>query len=180
MRLPARSCASGSDPFSEWTRTDTIPFDANARYMATLHHDHAGRAEIHAKGAPECLLSMCASQRTADGGEAPLDPESLESRGGDHRRSGPARARACGAIGSPGPSRSEHGGHRWRAGAARASRADRSAARRGNRRRRRMPWCGHSGENDHRRSRRNRGGDRPPGRPAESGRVCSREPRSNR
>ena len=64
-----------SVPFSEWTRTDTIPFDATARYMATLHHDHAGHAEIHAKGAPERLLAMCASQRTADGGEAPLDPD---------------------------------------------------------------------------------------------------------
>ncbi len=72
--LAGKIMRDGSDPFSEWTRTDTIPFDANARYMATLHHDHAGRAEIHAKGAPERLLSMCASQRTAGGGEAPLDP----------------------------------------------------------------------------------------------------------
>jgi potassium/sodium efflux P-type ATPase len=62
-----------SDLLSEWTRTDAIPFDANSRYMATLHHDHAGNAEIHVKGAPERVLDMCASQRTADGREVPLD-----------------------------------------------------------------------------------------------------------
>ena len=63
------------DPFSEWTRMDAIPFDANARYMATLHHDHAEHAEIHAKGAPERILAMCTRQRVADGEEAPLDPD---------------------------------------------------------------------------------------------------------
>jgi len=59
--------------FPDWTRTDAIPFDASARYMATLHHDHAGNAEIHVKGAPERILDMCTSQRTAGGGEAPLE-----------------------------------------------------------------------------------------------------------
>lgn len=60
---------------SKWTRTDVIPFDANARYMATLHHDHAGHAEIHVKGAPERVLSMCTSQRAANGSEAPIDAD---------------------------------------------------------------------------------------------------------
>ena len=72
--LAGKIMRNGSDPFSSWTRTDTIPFDSNARYMASLHHDHAGHAEIHVKGAPERILAMCASQRTADGGEEPLDP----------------------------------------------------------------------------------------------------------
>jgi magnesium-transporting ATPase (P-type) len=61
------------DPFSEWSRRGTIPFDSETQYMATLHHDEAGAALIHVKGAPERVLSMCASQRTADGGEASLD-----------------------------------------------------------------------------------------------------------
>jgi magnesium-transporting ATPase (P-type) len=73
--LAGKIMSDGARALSEWTRTDAIPFDANARYMATLHHDHAGRAEIHAKGAPERILAMCASQRTADGGEAPLDAD---------------------------------------------------------------------------------------------------------
>ena len=61
--------------FAKWARTDVIPFDAGARYMATLHHDHEGHAEIHAKGAPERIIAMCRAQRTAGGGEAPLDTD---------------------------------------------------------------------------------------------------------
>ena len=71
--LAGKIMPDAADPFSEWTRTDAIPFDANARYMATLHHDHEGTSEIHVKGAPERILDMCTSQRTIDGGEAPLD-----------------------------------------------------------------------------------------------------------
>lgn len=70
--------SDGDHPFSEWTRTDVIPFDANARYMATLHHDHRGNAEIHAKGAPERIIAMCRGQRSSDGGETPLDTDKWE------------------------------------------------------------------------------------------------------
>ncbi|GAA0786773.1 cation-transporting P-type ATPase [Marinobacterium sediminicola] len=56
-----------------WTRTDIIPFDAEHRFMATLNHDHRNHALVAVKGAPERLLSMCGSQRTADGNSAPLD-----------------------------------------------------------------------------------------------------------
>ena len=66
--------------FAAWTRTDTIPFDAHARFMATLHHDHSGNAEIHVKGAPERVLAMCASQRTIAGGEAPLETDRWNRR----------------------------------------------------------------------------------------------------
>jgi len=54
-------------------RTDVIPFDAQHRFMATLHHDHEGRAFLYVKGAPEQLLAMCTRQRTASG-PAPVDP----------------------------------------------------------------------------------------------------------
>ena len=73
--LAGKVMPNGPHAFPEWTRTDVIPFDASARYMATLHHDHGGHAEIHVKGAPERILAMCAGQRTADGSEAPLDAE---------------------------------------------------------------------------------------------------------
>ncbi len=78
--LAGKIMRDGPHPFVSWTRTDTIPFDANARYMATLHHDHASNAEIHAKGAPERILAMCASQRTSDGGEEPLDADYWNAR----------------------------------------------------------------------------------------------------
>ena len=54
-------------------RTDAIPFESEHRFMATLHHDHAGHAMVFVKGAPERVLEMCATQRTADGRDEPLD-----------------------------------------------------------------------------------------------------------
>ena len=54
-------------------RTDTIPFESEHRSMATLHHDHEGRAFIYVKGAPERLLGICARERIAHCGDRPLD-----------------------------------------------------------------------------------------------------------
>ena len=56
-------------------RTDAIPFESEHRFMATLHHDHAGHAMVFVKGAPERVLEMCATQRDAHGLDAPLDPD---------------------------------------------------------------------------------------------------------
>lgn len=57
-------------------RIDVIPFESEHRFMATLHHDHAGHAVILVKGAPERVLDMCNAQRQwpADGAatDAPL------------------------------------------------------------------------------------------------------------
>ena len=57
-----------------WARTDAIPFDARHRFMATLNHHHEGHAQVFVKGAPERIVSMCRSQRAADGSTAELDP----------------------------------------------------------------------------------------------------------
>ncbi|SIO07069.1 ATPase, P-type (transporting), HAD superfamily, subfamily IC [Rhodovulum sp. ES.010] len=73
MALAGKITGEGAEPFRQWTRTDAIPFDAAHRYMAVLHHDHAGRACVHLKGAPEAVLAMCADQRAAHGGTEPLD-----------------------------------------------------------------------------------------------------------
>jgi len=43
-------------------RIDEIPFESENRFMATLHHDHAGHAFILLKGAPERVLDYCASE----------------------------------------------------------------------------------------------------------------------
>ena len=53
-------------------RVDAIPFESEHRFMATLHHDHAGHAFAFVKGAPERLLRMCTRQRVA-GEDRPLD-----------------------------------------------------------------------------------------------------------
>jgi len=60
---------------AKWTRTDTIPFDAKHRFMATLNHDHERYAFVFVKGAPEQILAMCQDQRGMDGNSEELDIE---------------------------------------------------------------------------------------------------------
>jgi len=55
-------------------RTDAIPFASERRYMATLHHDHAGHHFVYVKGAPERLLDMCSQEQHGDE-LRDLDPE---------------------------------------------------------------------------------------------------------
>ena len=74
---------AGLDPEAErrsHPQTDAIPFDAQHRFMATLHHDHAGAAGIYVKGAPERILEMCRTQAAETGGVAPLDAAYWRSR----------------------------------------------------------------------------------------------------
>ncbi len=66
---------AGLEPAFEhetWPRTDVIPFESQHRFMATLHHDHAGHGFIYVKGAPERVLDMCHAQRSG-GEDHPLD-----------------------------------------------------------------------------------------------------------
>ncbi len=60
-------------PLSEQLpRTDVIPFESEHRFMATLHHDHQGRAIVYVKGAPEVLLPRCKAVRMS-GADVSLD-----------------------------------------------------------------------------------------------------------
>jgi len=64
---------AGMDPaleHGELPRTDHIPFESEHRFMATLHHDHAGHAFIFVKGAVEQVLAMCNRQRATGVDEA--------------------------------------------------------------------------------------------------------------
>ncbi len=66
---------AGFDPDAEgaaWHRIDVIPFEAEHRFMATLHRDIEGTMLIHVKGAPERVLEMCDRQCT-ETGDAPLN-----------------------------------------------------------------------------------------------------------
>jgi magnesium-transporting ATPase (P-type) len=60
-------------------RRDVIPFESEYRYMATLHHDHAGRAFAYVKGAPERVLEMCSHERHGSE-DRPLERAQWESR----------------------------------------------------------------------------------------------------
>ncbi len=53
-------------------RTDVIPFESERRFMATLHHDHAGHAFMYLKGAPERVFALCHAERV-HGTDRPLD-----------------------------------------------------------------------------------------------------------
>jgi magnesium-transporting ATPase (P-type) len=57
---------------SQYPRTDAIPFESKHRFMATLHHDHAGHGFIYLKGAPERVLEICHQQRQR-GEDTPID-----------------------------------------------------------------------------------------------------------
>lgn len=60
-----------------WPRQDSIPFESEHRFMATLHHgDKEGF--IYVKGAPEAVMARCAFQLQGDENE-PLDHEYWET-----------------------------------------------------------------------------------------------------
>jgi magnesium-transporting ATPase (P-type) len=48
-------------------RIDTIPFESEHKFMATLHNDAAGTEVLLVKGAPEVILENCDRQQTQDG-----------------------------------------------------------------------------------------------------------------
>lgn len=54
-------------------RVDTIPFDSRHKFMATLHDDPAGDADVFVKGAPEQILTMCTDERAGPDGVEPID-----------------------------------------------------------------------------------------------------------
>ncbi len=67
---------AGLDPGhvrGEWPRQDEIPFDAQHRFMATLHRGPDGQSMVFVKGAPERILAMCRRQLGRDGSHEPLD-----------------------------------------------------------------------------------------------------------
>jgi magnesium-transporting ATPase (P-type) len=75
--LVSLAIKAGEDPGElrkRLPRTDEIPFDAQHRFMATLHHSHEDSAFLYLKGAPERVLSMCTRQRGRSGDE-PLNPQ---------------------------------------------------------------------------------------------------------
>ncbi|MBU2099537.1 MAG: HAD-IC family P-type ATPase [Gammaproteobacteria bacterium] len=73
--LLSAAAKAGLTPESVKTpRLHVLPFDARHRYMATLHQN-AGRRLIFVKGAPEAVISRCASQLDASGSAVPLDQQ---------------------------------------------------------------------------------------------------------
>jgi len=57
-------------------RVDEIPFESEHRFMATLHHDHAGHVFALLKGAPERVLGLCVQDTAGQ----PLDSAAWHGR----------------------------------------------------------------------------------------------------
>ncbi|MCW5629319.1 MAG: HAD-IC family P-type ATPase [Rhodoferax sp.] len=70
LTLARKAGVDPQDAALQLPRIDVIPFESEHRFMATLHHDHAGHRFILLKGAPERVLGLCV--RDADG--HPVDP----------------------------------------------------------------------------------------------------------
>ncbi|WP_411286721.1 HAD-IC family P-type ATPase, partial [Phenylobacterium sp.] len=78
--LVALAMKAGLHPETErgaWARRDEIPFDAQHRFMATLHSTPDGDTWIAVKGAPERVLEM---SKTQVGGTDGADPAYWQAR----------------------------------------------------------------------------------------------------
>jgi cation-transporting P-type ATPase F len=59
-------------------RLDTIPFESEHQFMATLHRHHDGAHVIYKKGSAERILERCTDLLLPDGRTAPLDVEAVK------------------------------------------------------------------------------------------------------
>lgn len=62
----------------EQPRLDTIPFESQFQYMATLHQYRADCNTIYVKGSVESILKRCSSQRDSDDRNIDLNRSSIE------------------------------------------------------------------------------------------------------
>ena len=80
---------SGLHPETErsaWVRLDEIPFDAQHRFMATLHRNPAGEVWVFVKGAPERVLEMSQMQAGGTPVDAPFWHDRIAGVGGNGER----------------------------------------------------------------------------------------------
>ncbi|MBN2369182.1 MAG: cation-transporting P-type ATPase [Vicinamibacteria bacterium] len=61
----------------QWPRRDTLPFESEHQYMATLHEGPESARLVYVKGAAEKLLPRCDRMLDEHGMEAPLDPDAV-------------------------------------------------------------------------------------------------------
>jgi calcium-translocating P-type ATPase len=77
LALHAAAARGGIDPARarrEHPELDVLPFESEARFMATLNAGPGGR-RVYVKGAPEVVLARCTAAAGEDGGRGPLDAE---------------------------------------------------------------------------------------------------------
>ncbi len=89
LTLASKACHGLDEIGDRWSRRDLIPFDSRHRYMATLETTGNDTVVAFVKGAPEQILSMCATDHGADGTKVPLDRKewaAIEAEFANHGR----------------------------------------------------------------------------------------------
>jgi len=80
---------SGVHPETErtaWLRLDEIPFDAQHRFMATLHRNRSAEVWVFVKGAPERVLKMCETKGAGVPNDARYWHDRIAGVGGNGER----------------------------------------------------------------------------------------------
>jgi cation-transporting ATPase F len=68
----------------QWPRLDSIPFESQYQYMATLHACRGdGKRVVYVKGAVEVVLSKCQAALDATGRRVPLESEKILAKLGE-------------------------------------------------------------------------------------------------
>jgi cation-transporting P-type ATPase F len=68
----------------QWPRLDSIPFESQYQYMATLHAcEGDGKRVVYVKGAVEVVLSKCQAALDATGQRVPLESENILTKLGE-------------------------------------------------------------------------------------------------
>ncbi len=67
LALARKAGLDPADTAQRFPRVDEVPFESDRRWMATLHHDHAGGRFVLLKGAPERVLALCEREHGVEG-----------------------------------------------------------------------------------------------------------------
>ncbi|HAJ26428.1 MAG TPA: carbonate dehydratase, partial [Syntrophus sp. (in: bacteria)] len=74
LTAAAKGGLTAGDAVGAWPRLDSLPFESEHQYMATLHETSAGvRPVIYAKGSVEAIMERCTAALSPDGTAAALD-----------------------------------------------------------------------------------------------------------
>ena len=70
----AKGTIVAGDQTGQWRRLDSIPFESQYQYMATLHSNpQGGRPMVYAKGSVEAMLERCSVRLSSEGTQDQLD-----------------------------------------------------------------------------------------------------------
>ncbi len=64
----------------KYKEVDSIPFESERQFMASLRRDDQGQCRLYLKGSPEAIIERCDHQMGPDESKQPLDREAIEER----------------------------------------------------------------------------------------------------